>query len=359
MIAPSSPRTRRRAPIAAALGLAFTVTAGAEAPDWQLHEARYLRNIRQVTTIDMGLDKAGEPYFSPDGRQIIFQAVPKGQEEYQIYTINIDGSNLQMVSTGTGACTCAYFHPTARKILFASTHLDHDIADPANAALKAGYQRETGTYVWRFHPAMDIFEANPDGSSLHRLTDAPGYDAEGAWGRDGKEIAFSSNRTGDMEIYVMNADGSNVRRVTHRPGYDGGPFLSPDGKRIVYRGDPRSDNQLQLFVVDVDGRNDTQLTDNDAVNWAPYWHPNGRTIVYTTSRQGHHNYELYLMDIPTRKEQRLTFWPGNDRTNGFDGLGTFSWDGKQIVWTSKRGPCATSQVFVADFVMPDDFTALK
>ena len=38
---------------------------------------------------------------------------------------------------------------------------------------------------------MDIFEANPDGSGLKRLTDAKGYDAEGSYSSDGKLIVFA------------------------------------------------------------------------------------------------------------------------------------------------------------------------
>ena len=45
-------------------------------------EGQYLSNIRQVTS---GFVKAGEGYFSPDGRTIIYQAVPQGYPFYQIY----------------------------------------------------------------------------------------------------------------------------------------------------------------------------------------------------------------------------------------------------------------------------------
>ena len=83
-------------------------------------ESVHLTNIRQVS---YGLARAGEGYFSPDGRSIIFQAVPHvapsifhhplpDEDGYQIFLgpLEEDGS-LKMVSTGKGRCTCPFFHP--------------------------------------------------------------------------------------------------------------------------------------------------------------------------------------------------------------------------------------------------------
>src|SRR4051794_15226080 len=199
-------------------------------------ESAHLRNIRQVTS---GFAKAGEGYFRPDGRAIIFQAAKPGEDDYQIYTLDLaPDARPRLVSTGKGKCTCAYYHPDGRSILFASTHLDPALAEGAGgqAATKAkgpAYSR-TERYRWDFDPAMDIFRADLDGSHPVRLTDTPGYDAEGSYSADGKQIIFTSFRDGDAEIYIMDADGTHPRRITRSPGYDGGPFFAPDGKRIVY-----------------------------------------------------------------------------------------------------------------------------
>ena len=56
---------------------------------------------------------------------------------------------------------------------------------------------------------MDIFAADLDGGNLKRLTDTPGYDAEGSYSADGSRIVFTSFRDGDAEIYIMDADGKN------------------------------------------------------------------------------------------------------------------------------------------------------
>lgn len=313
-------------------------------------EAEILGNVRQLTNPSMGLEKAGEAYFSHDGKMVIFQAVPQGKKHYQIYTMPTRGETPTMVSTGRGACTCAYFHPDGDKIIFASTHEDPRIGDQAAQFPVPGYKREGSGYAWDFNPFMDIYEAKLDGSGLVHLTQSEGYDAEGAYSRDGKTIVFASNRDGHMNLYKMNADGTGVRQLTRKKEcYNGGPFLSPDQSRIVFRADRQRRDYLQIFMINADGTNEIQLTSNDAVNWAPYWHPNSKSILFTTSLHGHSNYEVYLMNVDTKKFQRVTHHPR------FDGLPVFSDDGKKMMWTSKRGPDDTSQLFIADFTMPEGF----
>lgn len=307
-----------------------------------------LQNVKQLTFPSMGFEKAGEAYFSPDGQTIIFQAVPKGKEQYQIFVMNITEGIPRMVSTGLGACTCAYFRPDGKKIIFASSHSDPMLNNPDFDQAAPGYKREGGNYGWEFTPYMNIYEANPDGSNLTPLTSGAAYTAECAYCSDGSRIVFASNRSGSMNIYTMSSDGTDIQQVTNTDSsYNGGPFLSPDNKRIVFRSDREKADYLQIYVVDVDGTNEQQVTFNDAVNWAPYWYPNGEVIAYTTSLHGHWQYEIYLMNILTEVQYRLTYNPT------FDGLPVFSNDGKHILWTSKRGPDNTCQIFIANFVMPE------
>ncbi len=304
-----------------------------------------LRNIRQITFPSMGFEKAGESYFSPDGKKLIFQAVPAGKKEYQIYAINIGENTPQLISTGKGACTCAYYRPDGKKIIFASSHA---APEDAQTGRVPGYQRNSRNYSWEFTPYMNIYEANPDGSGLVALTNGSAYNAECAYSHNGSKIVFASNRSGQMQLYIMNADGSNVVQVTDTTnGYNGGPFFSPNGSQILYRADYDKKDYLQIYCIGCDGKNRKQLTINDAVNWAPYWHPNGKIIAFTTSLHGHHQYEVYLMNIATGVLYRLTQNPS------FDGLPSFNKAGTQITWTSKRGPDQTCQIFVADFIMPE------
>lgn len=301
-------------------------------------EEMYLQNIRQLTFSEMDFEKAGEAYFSPDGASIIFQAVPKGQNDYQIYSMHLDEGSPRLVSTGNGACTCAFYHPNGKKIIFASSH-----SDPGPVRKKEAY---TG-YKWELTPYMNIYEADPDGSNLKVLTSGSAYHAECSYSSDGQKIVYASNESGSMNLYVMQADGSNPVQLTYTTeAYNGGPFFSPDGSKIVFRADRNRRNFLNIYLLDLQCGDEQQLTDNDAVNWAPYWHPDGDKIVFTTSLHGHSRYEIYLLDLKSGAFERITDNPG------FDGLPVFSGDGKKLMWTSKRSSDKTCQIFIADFINP-------
>ncbi len=333
------------------------LTAAAEEP--ASVEPRFLSNIRPVT--GEGFVKACAGYFSPDGKTIIFQAQPLDYPFYQIYTQPLAGGRPHLVSTGRGRTTCAYFHPTKERILFASSHLDPNMKATEEEAIKqAEEDKRSGArrrYSWPFDPHTEIFEADLDGSNLTRLTEAEGYDAEGAWSADGSLIAFCSTRDGDPDLYVMNADGTGLRQLTDAPGYDGGPFISPDGKWVIYRSDRKEEHMLQIHVIGIDGKNDTALTENVGVNWGPYWHPSEPYIIWAgadhSNPEARPNYDLWLARYQVNEGKftigepiRVTDSPAADV------LPVFSPNGKQLMWTSTRTEDRESQLFLADFALP-------
>src|SRR5690349_14282413 len=198
---------------------------------------KHLGNLRQLT---FGGENA-EAYFSSDGKQLIFQSTRDGHGCDQIYTMNIDGSNVKMISNGDGRTTCSYFFPNGKRILYSSTYLGDKQCPP-----RPDYSKG---YVWAVYPSFDIFTANPDGSDLKQLTTTPGYDAEATISADGKKIVFTSLRNGDLDIYSMDANGKRVKQLTHELGYDGGPFFSPDRKWIVYRAyHPTADKEVAEYT---------------------------------------------------------------------------------------------------------------
>lgn len=300
-----------------------------------------LKNIRQLTFESMGFERAGEAYFSPDERSIIFQATAKGQEGYQMYLMDLEEGAPKLISTGRGRCTCGFFHPNANKVIFASSHEAPEETEEE--------KEQGGKYRWQRTRYMNIYEADLETGSLKPLTEGSAYHAECAYSPDGSKIVYASDEDGSMNLYLMNSDGSGKQQLTHTSGcYNGGPFFSPDGLKIVFRADRHEENKLQIYIIDLDGANQKQLTDNDAVNWSPYWHPSGLYVAFTTSLHGHDRYEIYLVEIESRKLYRVTDQPL------FDGLPVFNRSGDKLMWTSKRGDQKNCQLFIADFLLPQD-----
>jgi TolB protein len=317
-----------------------------------LPQERHLRNVKQLTFDG----ENAEAYFSFDGKRLSFQST-SGHQCDQIYTMNIDGTDRRLVSTGRGRTTCSFYYPDGQHLLYASTHL-------ASAACPAPPSMDQG-YVWGVYDSYDIFRANADGSNLVRLTSTPGYDAEATIAKDGR-IVFTSVRDGDMEIYSMNGDGSDVQRLTHLPGPDGGPFFSPDGTKVVFRGrhpGPGAElddyfallkralwrpTTLEIFVMDRDGSHLRQVTNFGSANWAPYWTPDGQRIIFTSNMKDpkQRDFDIFLVNLDGTGLEQVTF---NDT---FDGFPMFSPDGTKLVFASNRNDRTGTEtnIFIADWV---------
>lgn len=370
--------------------------------DWAELESEMLSGHVQLTSHER-FTRAGEAYFDPSGRWIVFQAVevPEEGEEPEPHfsmfvarvqrddEMNITGIDEPIkISPPGSANTCGWFHPrTPWVVIYGSTMV------PPNVEGAPGYQRGSGRYMWQFPNEMDIvrqsvqeifddlnsdlrvrFSLPAEQLSPRKLIEHPGYAAECAYDRGGLHIVFCAvdPESGDGDLYAFNTRTRVVTPLVMADGYDGGPFFSPDGQRITYRSDRRGDNMLQLFVADLafdDAGNITgvereyQLTDNQHVNWAPFWHPSGRFLVYATSEAGHDNYEVFAIPVPMIGTPRVD--PSRARpirisqASGFDGLPVFSNDGQWMMWTSQRGGPwdeagvrPSSQLWVARFT-PD------
>lgn len=314
----------------------------------------HLKNIKMLT--DSG--ENAEAYLSFDQKRLIYQATVGDLQCDQIFTMDIDGGNKTMVSTGKGRTTCAYFLPADTAIIYASTHHFSDDCPPPPDRSKG--------YVWKLYETFDIFLAGIDGSNLRQLTDTPGYDAEATVSPQGDKIVFTSLRSGDPEIYTMDLDGRNQTRLTFEKGYDGGPFFSADGSKIVFRASrPKTKKELddyedlvkeglvrpgvlEIYIMDADGKNVRQVTDFGKASFAPFFHPDGKRIIFCSNvnSESVRNFDLYLINIDGTGLTQITF------NKTFDGFPMFSRDGKHLVFASNRfnkKPNETN-IFIAEWV---------
>jgi Tol biopolymer transport system component len=154
----------------------------------------------------------GFPYFSPDGRWIVFRSGRDGNHE--IYLMKADGTNPRRLTDNKATDTMPAFSPDGRQIAFTSNR---------------GGDYEIYT--------LDI---DVDGSpgELRRVTDNPGFDTHPVYSPDGKWLVFASQRGGLSdeeplimifnpqpygEIFAQRLEDGLVVRLTHNKWEDGTP----------------------------------------------------------------------------------------------------------------------------------------
>lgn len=322
---------------------------------------------RQLTFVG---SKSGEGYFSPDGKKMIFQSEREpGNPFYQMYILDMASGATTRVSPGAGKTTCGWIHPSMKKVLFSSTHLDPATKQKTTEEYENRKKAVKARYSWSFDDSYDIFSSDLQGQNLKRLTKERGYDAEGSYSPDGQWIAFASNRSGYteklegedkklfeqdpsymMDIYIMKQDGTNVKRLTTSKGYDGGPFFSADGKKITWRRFSPNGSTAEIFTMNVDGSEQKQVTQLKSMSWAPFFHPSGDYLIFGSSVLGYSNFELFIVDAQGKnKPVRVTF------SEGFDGLPVFTPDGNSLAWTH-RNEKGESQILMAKW---DDAAARR
>jgi Tol biopolymer transport system component len=155
------------------------------------------KNVKQIT---FGLGYDGGAFFSPDGTKLVFRASrPTAEAEVadykdllskglvaptnmEIYTCNIDGSDLKQVTQLGKANWAPFYHPSSNKIIFSSNH--HS---------EKGYD-------------FQLYLINVDGTGLERVTQTSLFNAFPMFSPDGKKLIFSSNRnnggTRDTNLFV-------------------------------------------------------------------------------------------------------------------------------------------------------------
>lgn len=202
------------------------------------------------------------PSFSPDYRKIVFTSNRADKDNWDIYVMNVNGSNPTRLTTHPGLDTEPVFSPSGNKIAFA-----------------------TETFG-----ALEIATMNLNGTGITKLTNTAFESIEPAWRPDGQEIAFARVFPGfpkQKDVFVIAPDGSGERQVTSTDREDHDPTYSPAGTEIVITSErpPTSVPYGNVHKIRVsDGLDLGDLTsDVTLAAGDPFWSQDGQTIAYFKS----------------------------------------------------------------------------
>jgi tol-pal system beta propeller repeat protein TolB len=145
--------------------------------------------VVQRLTFGRGSDN-GSPTFSPDGRQIAFFS--SRSRFPQIYTIDTDGANLQLLTP---------FIPGVRSYRSAP--------DWSPDGRAVAFEQQMGDFqVWM----IDVRTRE-----MRQLT-GDGENEGPSWAPDGRHIALSSTRGGSKQIWILDTESGRFRQLTRKAG---------------------------------------------------------------------------------------------------------------------------------------------
>lgn len=183
---------------------------------------------------------------------------------YDIYIMNIDGSNQTRVTTNNADVYRFTSSIDGRRIIYTLDSKDGD-----------------------------IYTVSTDGKWLFAVTLGK-HAYEPAMSPDGKKIVFQLDQNNTAETGIMDVDGGNVVQLTHNGGFEGYPAWSPDGTRIVFVS--YRDGNYEIYVMNADGTNQKRLTNNSIEDWWPRWSLDGTKILYESEDAARTKYVIKIMD---------------------------------------------------------------
>jgi TolB protein len=149
---------------------------------------------------------------------------------------------------------------------------------------------------------IGLFIAAADGSGERPLVTPADVDYDAAWASDGSTVVFTSERNGSADLYQVNPDGTNLQRLTDHPAYDDQAAFSPDGTQLVFVS-TRGNGTADLWTMDLRTRTAKPLTSGAGGDFRPAWSPDGRLIAFSSDRTSglpfaHGRWEhLHLVDL--------------------------------------------------------------
>ncbi|MDX6289366.1 MAG: tricorn protease [Blastocatellia bacterium] len=164
----------------------------------------------------------------------------------------------------------------------------------------------------------DIWTADENGQNIQRLTVNKARDAYPRYSPDGKWIAFSSDRNGNLDVFIIPAGGGAAKQLTSHSADDAVLGWTPDGRGVLFSSQRGEDFMGMLYIVSVDGGMPWRAGP-DMGNQASF-SPDGKRIAYNPKGQvywrkyyrGAYQTDVWVEDIAAKKFTQLTDFDGLD-----------------------------------------------
>lgn len=187
-----------------------------------------------------------EATLSADGKKIVFTSLREG--DLDIYTMNADGSGVKRLTRELGYDGGPFYSPDGRWIVYRA---HHPTAPEDVARYKELLSQELVEPM-----RMDLHVMRADGSRKRQITSLGGASFAPFFFPDSRRIIFASNYenlgSSQFELYAVNRDGTRLERITFAGGFNSFPMFSPDGQKLVWassRNAPRP-REINILIAD-------------------------------------------------------------------------------------------------------------
>lgn len=180
----------------------------------------------------------------------------------------------------------------------------------------------------------DLYTVPTSGGTASALTMHEAHDFMPIWSKDGKTIAFASDRYGNFDVYTIPATGGEAKRVTFHSAPEYPYDFTQDNQQIIFgasRMDLASNRQFptgampELYSVSINGGKPTQILTTPAEDVK--LSKDGSKMIYHDKKGGenawrkHHTSsitrDIWIYDKKADKHTKLTNFNGEDRNPVF------------------------------------------